>query len=594
MADDDDGPDVTECGIPLTETGSLDLDLPAIRVSGRITLDGAPLPTSVYSLPQIELRGADRSTGTLVDLDLTPTGQYDVRVMPGVYDVLYSQSGISCADSPYPCQRGVVIRAAFAIRESGVLDLDLHTVHVTGRVTLDGAAPPAAGYSMPALELRGADRSSGTLVDLDESPTGTFDVRVIAGTYDVLYAESDSYCSGSPYPCQLHAPVRSAVALQTDGNLDVDIKTVTISGRVTLDGVALPTASPMPQLELRSGEETKGVLVDLEDHADGRYQVHVIPGSYEVVYNESTYSCTGMPFPCQRDAILRSVQLSTSGVLDVDIKTVGISGRITLDGAAPPSAYAPVIELRGVGKSSGVLVDVSRATSGTYQTRALAGQYDVLYTQTTCGTPWPCQQKRIIRLAAQLTSTGVLDLDIKTVPVTGRITLDGAPPTPTGDTLVVGLRGEDLSTGTLADLSVDTDGAYATRLLAGTYDLVYSNETCVGAALPCQQDAIVREAVTIAPGALDVDIATIGISGRITLASQPLPTASYALPRITLLGAAKASGTLVDLAEATAGTYQARVVPGRYVIEYDEASASCTGSPYPCQRARAIKGCGSD
>ena len=145
----DAGPDVTVCGIALTESGSLDLDLGTVRVTGRITLDGAALPNAAYAWPQIELRGVDGSSGALVDLDGTRSSQYDVRVLPGTYDVVYSERSPACTGTPYPCQLAVVVKTAVAIDKAGVLDIDLPTVHVAGRVTLDGAAPPAASYRRP-------------------------------------------------------------------------------------------------------------------------------------------------------------------------------------------------------------------------------------------------------------------------------------------------------------------------------------------------------------------------------------------------------------------------------------------------------------
>ena len=132
-------------------------------------------------------------------------------------------------------------------------------------------------------------------------------------------------------------------------------------------------------------------------------------------------------------------------------------------------------------------------------------------------------------------------------------------------------------------------------MIAGTYELLYDNPStvCIGTPWPCQQQTAIRTGVAIAAGALDVDIATIGISGRVTLADAPIPMASYTLPDIALLGTDGATGTLVELSRATTGSYQTRLLPGRYVVRYDEASTVCTGTPYPCQVARALKGCGS-
>jgi hypothetical protein len=587
----DAGPDINACGLPLEMSGNLDIDIPAVRVTGRITLDGAAPPQASYGRPRIELRGADGSTGVLVDLERVPTGQYDVMVLPGTYDVLYSEPASSCTGTPYPCAQRAVLRSAVEIKAAGVLDLDIRTVHVTGRVTLDGATPPASD-AHPAIELAGADKSTGVLVDLDRVPSGNYDVRVLAGTYDVLYAAGSSTCTGMPYPCQ-RAPLEAALALQSDGRLDLDVKTVAVSGRITLDGAAPPAATFMPRIELRGTTGATGLLVDLDNVPTGQYQTRVVAGTYDVMYERPSSACAA--YPCQSDVVLRAgVALNASGVLDVDIKTIGVSGRVTLDGAAPPTAaYEPVLELRGADKSSGTLVDLE--LGATYQARVIAGQYDVLYSEpsSSCtGTPWPCQQKRVIKPGVALQATGVLDIDVKTIAVSGAITLDKAA-APAATSVKISLRGDDASTGTLVARVAPT---YQTRILAGTYDLLYTNSesSCPGMPWPCQQNQILRTDVSIATaGALDIDIPTIALSGRVTLAGAMPPAASYTRPRITLRGEGGSSGTLVDLERVTTGMYQTRLVPSRYIVLYNQAG-TCTGTPYPCQTARALYGCGSE
>lgn len=591
----DAGPDVSECGVPLETSGSLDLDLAPVRVTGRVTLDGAAPPQAAYRSPRIALRAVDGSTGVLVDLETLPSGQYDVQLLPGTYDVLYDEPDAACTGSPYPCAQRVVVRDGVAIHAAGVLDLDIRTVGVTGRVTLDGAPLPTASYSRPRIELLGDDGSTGLLVDLRDAPTGTFDVRVLAGTYDAVYAEQASGCTGLPYPCQ-RAPIRTALALSSDGVLDVDIKTVAVSGRVTLDGVAPPaSANGRPRLELRGAGDATGVLVDLDDQPTGQYQTRVLAGTYDVLYTADTSSCVGTPYPCQRGVVVRSgVALTGSGVLDIDVKTVGVSGRITLDGAIAPNAsyQPPVLELRGTDRSTGILVDLARGAA--YQARVIPGTYDVLYSElagSCTGMPWPCQQKRLVKAAVALQSTGVLDVDLRTVTVSGRITLDtAAPPSTTG--VRIRLRGDDGSTGTFVDRIQPT---YEVRVLPGSYDLLYSNgqSSCTGTPWPCQDGPLLRAGVPInGSGALDVDIATIALVGRVTFSGAAPPAASYARPRITLRGEHESTGTIVDLERVPTGMYQTHVLPGRYIVLYDE-TATCTGTPYPCQRARAIRGCGS-
>jgi hypothetical protein len=193
---------LVQSAVQVSADGTLDVDLRTVRVSGRVTLDGSPLPTAAYSRGALSLLGGDTSSGRLVDLDDATGGSYDVRLFRGSYRFLYNNLDFSCTGTPYPCQRGVSIRDAVSISADGTLDLDLPTIRLTGRVTLDGAAPPTASYSRGAITLLGAGYSTGELLDLDDSPDGTYDARIFPGRTNFSYVQSDARCDGSPYPCQ--------------------------------------------------------------------------------------------------------------------------------------------------------------------------------------------------------------------------------------------------------------------------------------------------------------------------------------------------------------------------------------------------------
>jgi hypothetical protein len=98
-------------------------------------------------------------------------------------------------------------------------------------ITLDKAAPPAA--TTVRIALRGDDTSTGTFV---ARVAPTYQTRVLAGTYDLLYSNSDSACPGMPWPCQQNHVLRTGVSLASAGALDIDIPTIALGGRVTLAG----------------------------------------------------------------------------------------------------------------------------------------------------------------------------------------------------------------------------------------------------------------------------------------------------------------------------------------------------------------------
>ncbi len=488
-------------GVSLTVDGTLDLDLRTARITGRATLDGASLPSASYDLPKISLRGGDGSTGIFADLEDLASGLYDVELLHGTYDLLYQEPDTRCSGDPFPCQEGVRLQSGVSVTGDGSLDLDIDTIRVTGRVTLDGANPPAASYEPPCVRLRGSDGSLGTLVDLDNAADGVFDARFLAGTYDLLYDEPDSDCTGTPYPCQERAVLRSGAAMTADGTLEVDIATLRVTGQVTLDGATPPASNSgrRPSITLRSHDGSgAGVLVQLEHVSGGAYDVRLLPGTYDLLYALDPAWCGGPPYPCQTGRVLLSgVTISTNGSLDVDIATRRLTGVVTLNGGALPATGTarPELLLRGSDASTGILARLQDAPSGSYDIRILPGEYDLLYRRNvvSCPTdPYPCQDGVVIREGQTIASDGSLDVDLPVLRLTGLISLDGEPLPAASSRGAIALIGADHSTGRLIDLDRTAGDTFDASVFAGIYAVLYDHldPACIGTSYPCQRRAL--------------------------------------------------------------------------------------------------------
>jgi hypothetical protein len=130
------------------------------------------------------------------------------------------------------------------------------------------------------------------------------------------------------------------VSVTTDGVLDFDVKAVTVSGRVTLDGAAMPDEGG--RLVFVHAQHGATASVTLEP--DGSYQV-TLPGGYEIRWAGVASNCaSGQPapqVPCNAGLIKSAVGLTADGVLDLDVPAVRVSGQVTIDGGAMPAAADP-------------------------------------------------------------------------------------------------------------------------------------------------------------------------------------------------------------------------------------------------------------
>jgi hypothetical protein len=100
------------------------------------------------------------------------------------------------------------------------------------------------------------------------------------------------------------------VALQSDGVLDVDLPAVSITGSVSLNGAALPTATAdrgSVAFTRAAAEGTGAISISLGTNAPATYAVTLLAGHYVVSHAANAGSCGGTTppsVPCASQELL--------------------------------------------------------------------------------------------------------------------------------------------------------------------------------------------------------------------------------------------------------------------------------------------------
>jgi hypothetical protein len=210
-----------------------DVDIPTARIMGSVTLAGAALPptnnndlhdASVFLVAQdtgarhvlsyVRYRWTAPSVFTLVAGD----GAIDLRLVPGTYDVLYIRGGTTTISAPTTgdpfvnghryLRRDVVIGPG-----TSSFSVNIPATRLTGRVTLAGDPLPAtinndlhdaavhrvaddtdARHVLSYARYRWTAPSVFTLIAGD----GAYDLRLVPGTYHVLYARGGTTTVSPP------------------------------------------------------------------------------------------------------------------------------------------------------------------------------------------------------------------------------------------------------------------------------------------------------------------------------------------------------------------------------------------------------------
>jgi hypothetical protein len=268
---------------PLT----LEMELPTVTsVSGKVTVNGAAV-SGISGTSYLTLNSAADS----VDLSLDTASAYSTRVIPGTYDLTYTNA-YNIAGAPVNYRTN--IKSGIVVGTSPlILDIDIPATTVSGRVTVNGAGHTgsASADGEPSLALIGATGSQARLSSLDDS---SFSVLVIPGTYDLYYLH---YLIGNPgtrVPINTKALLKKGIVVGTSSlALDIDVPAVTVSGAFTINGAAVPFSSDVGvgRLTLDGLDGDSGTLAftasdstNPSDVARGAFSELVIPGSYELSY----------------------------------------------------------------------------------------------------------------------------------------------------------------------------------------------------------------------------------------------------------------------------------------------------------------------
>jgi hypothetical protein len=314
---------------------------------------------------------------------------------------------------------------AVTLTSSRTLDLDVPVAQVTPAVRLDGAAPPPTGAELRLT--RGADEVPlGPIAALEAA------VRVVPGTYDVVYVLDDPRDEPSGIPRNRRSVVRRGVEIGGAMRLEVELASAPVSGRagegrVVLGGVALgdaPTA--------------------------------LLAGEYDVEHWLSSLV----------HAVVDRVHVAGPTTVEVGGRAVTLAARVTVNGAPAPLDDGGAILLRRGARS----IWLGHSTARSFGARLIAGQgpYDVVwsYPKSAPGLATvPQNQEAVLARGVDVDALAELVVDVPAVPLSGRVVGLAA-----GEAVVLAAVAEPANRLTVVP---HADGSFATLALPGAYRVLH-------------------------------------------------------------------------------------------------------------------------
>jgi len=500
-------------GVELKTSMIKNFDAKTLRLSGRVLLNGLPMPNDTkldgQSRGRLRMRNLETQDDYQIEFGETGPVSYSITLFSGRYNA-YVEGNYSTLQSVLPSARQMLVYKDLVLTTTTTRDFDARVITLSGTVTLNGETMPndtkLDGQSRGRLRLRSVETGGDYDFDFGETGPVNHTLQLFAGQYDV-FVHGNYATLQSVLPDGQDMLVLKGFALTANTKRDFNAKTLTLSGKITLNGATMPSDTKIDgisrgYLRLRNMETLNDYKIELGETGPVNYTQTIFAGLYDV-FIHGNYDVMQSTLPSNRDMKVQTgLALTATTTKDFDAKTLTLSGNVTLNGAVMPndtlldSQSRGFLRLRNVETLEDTDIDIGETGPVNYSKRIFSGLYDVYIhgNYDTLQKVLPSNRDMLLQKGLALTTSTTQAFDAKTVTVTGRVTLNGA--TMPNDTIVDGyprgqLRFRNIETlipsGNQYDIPLGETGpvTYSQKLFAGAYDvLALGNYATLQSVLP--------------------------------------------------------------------------------------------------------------
>ncbi|MCG6118578.1 MAG: hypothetical protein MEQ07_10375 [Aquimonas sp.] len=232
------------------------IDIPTVVVQGELQFNGVRAPDVNSESGRVDLH--DRVTGSATPLGWTRYGRYELRIIPGHYDLGYvSIAGTAIA----PRNANALFEAGRPMLVEASGPINLVSDWIDTRLTVNGQSFPAFAVESVMLWIRSDKDREPVLVGATNWAGGNGGVRLLRAEYMPIIA-SVSGAALAPVNTFARLPGRFHSPSPSPGVQTLDLRTAEFQFRFTHNGAPLPGGtSHVARFELRHQQDS----VDLGD-----------------------------------------------------------------------------------------------------------------------------------------------------------------------------------------------------------------------------------------------------------------------------------------------------------------------------------------
>ncbi len=431
-----------------------------------------------------------------------------------------------------------------------IVDINLETVTISGKITLNGQKMPDNSQEYYEDEERGyikfkrKDTGDYILAEIGAKGEATYSLKLFKGEYEISFtANNNSYQNILPY---YNITLNKATILDTSKTLDFNLETVTLSGKITLNGLTVP-ANTQEYYEEESRGYIKIIREDTGDYAnysigdkgEATYSAIIFKGNYKINFSPNGEDYQNI-FPAYNINLEKNLTIENNTAKNYNIETATLNGEIKLNGSTIPDntleyqeesdrAYIKIIR-----KDTGDYIYAQLGAKGaaTYSQKIYKGDYDITFSplgENYQNVLPPYSIK--LEENAQITTGTTKNYNIETVTLNGEIKLNS---TQMPDNTIENYENEERAyikiarkdTGDYIYANLGAKGAatYNKEVYKGYYNITllpkgedYQN------ALPAYDTIIEKELNLTTTQTKNYNIETATLSGEIKLNNAQMP-----------------------------------------------------------------------
>jgi hypothetical protein len=537
---------------------SLTIDVPAVDIEGDFLHNSDPFPASQYLDGTVDLRDEDGSDR--VELGNTHDGSYAMSVVEGTYDAYYSHE----TGQSVPQNVDAIVDNDVVIDTNKTLDVDVKSASVRSSFRLNNDAFPTSAYNTANFYLQNVN--GGDPILLGKSHQNNGPVRVVQGTYDVIYGHQN----GTLVPQNQNAVVMPDVVIAGDTVIDLNVVGVDFQTSCQLNDNPFPYQF-YSSADFYLRDDNAGDLVYLGVSSGGGTHTNmVIPGDYDVVYKHKWG--TGVLVPLNPDTVVDSISVVSPPPPEayvIDVEAGFVTGQYTHNGGVFPGSIYQSAEflLREVGTED--LILMGRSNKPSTPIMVTTGTYDVIF-QHFNGPSVPQNEEAVVKQDVIVNEGNQdVDVDVSSVDITGDFKLNGGNfPVTIYRSAEIFLRptgGEELIL--LGNTYQDPDPV---KIVAGTYDVIYSHKWG-STGLPQNKYKVILNAVPLnISQVLDVNVESVTVKPTFKLNGGPFPASVYSSADFYLRD--PTTDDMIYLGRSYAEADAISIVDGTYDVIYQIAN----------------------